>query len=147
MGSVWSDKYSLFAELPKQLRYEIATSMHNGVANDLIFFMNKDPSFVIDVMPLLKPCLNSNQSFLYREGEHADEVYFIVKGKIDLTLLNSGISYKTYLTNSYLGEIEILCKCNRLDNAQGTDDAEFLVLAKHDFITIMNEFHAEAVEI
>lgn len=42
LGAVWSDKNSLFKELPKNLRYEVALSMYGGIAKQLPLFKDKD---------------------------------------------------------------------------------------------------------
>lgn len=54
-GTVWSDKHSLFKELPKKLRYEVATTIYNGKAYRMPFFRDSDPQFVISVVPKLRP--------------------------------------------------------------------------------------------
>ncbi|CAG9319559.1 unnamed protein product [Blepharisma stoltei] len=141
VGTVWSDKHSLFKELPKSLRYEVSATMYSGIVKDLIFFRDQDPSFIISIMPLLKPLQHKDCDFLYREGTFPDEVFFIVKGRVNLVLENNGICYKSFLKGSYIGEIEILTKRSiRDNNAQAAGLSEFLVISKHDFLKILKDF-------
>lgn len=50
-----TDKKSLFNEIPKALRFEVAMSMYDGIAKDLILFNHRDEAFVVAIMPLLNP--------------------------------------------------------------------------------------------
>mmetsp|Transcript_6805 Transcript_6805/g.12291 ORF Transcript_6805/g.12291 Transcript_6805/m.12291 type:complete len:645 (+) Transcript_6805:1942-3876(+) len=146
-SNIWNDKHQLFNELPKDLRYEVALSMYSGVAHDLPFFKGKDKAFVVYVMPLLKPSAVLNGEYLYREGEFPCEVYFIVKGRVNLVIGKSEIAYKSFLKGSYIGEVELIMMEARLDNCQAFGDSEFLVMQKEDFANILEEFPSEAKEI
>ena len=147
MGSIWSDKHSLFSEIPTSLQYEVALSMYNGVIKDLQFFSDKGKSFIIYFMPIFKPVKYGNGEYLYKEGDYADEVYFITKGRVNLVLFPHEIAYKSYLRGSYLGEIELIKAIRRVDNAQIFTDSEFLSVTKQEFLNAMQEFPAEAKEI
>lgn len=92
--------------------------MHNGVAEHLHIFKNTDKAFIIAIMPLMRPLKLNDEEFLYKEGAFPDEIFFIVKGRVNLVLSHNEIAYKSYLKNTYIGEIEIvLKKINREDNA------------------------------
>lgn len=147
MGSVWSDKHSLFNDIPRALQYEVALSMHGGIIKDLQFFTGKGRSFVLHFMPLFKPLKHSNSSYLYKEGEYADEMFFISKGRVNLVLFPREIAYKSYLRGSYVGEIEILKLVKRIDNAQVFGDSEFLSVSRSDFLEALEEFPVESQEI
>lgn len=54
-ASGWGDNYSLFNELPKALRFEVATSMYKGIIKNMPFFLNRDQAFIVTLMPLLLP--------------------------------------------------------------------------------------------
>ena len=146
-GTVWSDKHSLFNELPKALRFEVASSMYTGIYKEFPFFSKKDPSFTIFVMPLFKPLRVSSGEYIYKEGDYADEVYFITRGRVNFVVKGSEIVYKSFLRGSYLGEIEVIRHVPRLNNAIGYGECEFLVLGKKDFSDILSEFPNERKEI
>ncbi|CAG9326192.1 unnamed protein product [Blepharisma stoltei] len=141
VGTVWSDKHSLFSELPKSLRYEVSATMYNGVVKTLIFFKSQDPAFVVSLMPLLKPLLHKDLEYLWLEGTYPDEIFFITKGRVNFVLEGNEVCYKSFLKGSYVGDIEILTEISvRESNAQACGDSEFLVLSKHDFLDILDDF-------
>ena len=146
-GSVWTDKHSLFNDIPHTLQYEVSLSMYDGVLKDLQFFAHKPPSFVLYFLPLFKPLSHPNATYLYKEGEFADEMYFICKGRVNLVLFPREIAYKSYLRGSYIGEIEIVKQIRRIDNAQVCGNSEFLSISRSDLRGAMREFPVEAKEI
>jgi len=147
MGSVWSDKHSLFNEIPRTLQYEVALSMYGGVIKDLQFFPDKGRSFILYFMPILKPVKYSNGEYLYKEGDYADEMFFISKGRVNLVLFPREITYKSYLRGSYIGEIELVKALKRIDNAQVFGDSEFLAVSKQEFLAALEDFPVEAKDI
>ena len=146
MGNVWSDKHSLFKELPKSLRYEVVMSMYNGAAKDFPIFALFEASFLTAIMPLMKPIRLGDEEYAYHQGDYPDEVFFILHGRVNFVLQTSEIVYKSFLRGSYTGEIEIFKKVNRLNSAVCFGHCEFLVLGKNDLLQVLGEFPAEAKE-
>ena len=146
-GNVWSDKHSLFKELPKSLRLEVAWSMYGGIAKEFPVFRYFEGSLLAAMMPMLQPMRLNDGEFLYVEGDYADQIYFITLGRVNFVLLPSEVAYKSFLRGSYLGEIEILKRVSRLNTAVCCNSCEFLTLAKADFSLITDEFPAEAKQI
>lgn len=146
-GTVWSDQNSLFAELPKALRYEIVTTMYGGIYRLFPFFSKRDAAFTAFVMPRLRPLKLASEDYLYREGDYADEVYFITRGRVNFVLKSNEIAYKSFLRGSYIGEEEVLSQVNRRDNVQCFGETEILVLSQADFLLTLEEFPSEAKDI
>ena len=71
----------------------------------------------------------------------------ISRGRVNFILEGLDIVYKSYLKTSYIGEIEILQDCNRLDTAVSFGHTEYQVLEKGDFDQIMEEFPKQKAEI
>lgn len=147
MGTVWNDKHSLFKDLPKALRFEVAMSMYNGVAHEIYTFSLRDQAFIVNLMPMMKPLKYSNDEMIYKEGDYPDEVLFITKGRVDYILYNSDMSYRSYAKGSYIGEIEILQdKSRRLDNVRACGDTEFMFVSKKEFLDLLLEFPEDCKE-
>ena len=144
MGNVWSDKHSLFRELPKALRCEVVMSMYNGAAKEFPIFALFESSFLIAMMPVLRPMRIESGTYLYHQGDYPDEMFFILHGRVNFVIEGSEIVYKSFLRGSYVGEIEIVKKTNRLNSAMSYAQCEFLVLGKGDLLRILSDFPAEA---
>ena len=146
MGNVWSDKHSLFTELPKALKYEVVWSVYEGAVKDFAVFSLFDSAFVAALVPLLVPLRLEDGEYVYNAGDYPDEVFFILHGRINFVLQPSEIAYKSFLRGSYIGEIELFQKVNRLNSALCFGIGELLVLSKPDFARILAEFPVDAKE-
>jgi CRP-like cAMP-binding protein len=108
--------------------------------------MEQDPVFVSSVVPFLTPLLLRPEEMLYQEGEYADEIYFIYRGRISYVLGNRKITYKVMTTGTYLGEIEVLEQIPRLDTTIAPVECDLFVMTKSlladtaaNFPTIIDE--------
>lgn len=140
MGALWSNKTSIFYELPKQLQYEVALMMYGGIADRLPFFKGKEASFVVYVMPLMRPLQLDDREFLYKEQDFATEMAIIVKGRVNCVLSISDIEYKSFLKGSYFGEAEILLEMYRLCNVQSSGVTDLMTISKQSLLKIVEDF-------
>jgi hyperpolarization activated cyclic nucleotide-gated potassium channel 1 len=146
-GLVWSDKHALFSELPKNLRFEVATNMYKGIYSLFPLFKERDSAFMSYIMYKLRPIKYRHEEFLYKENDFADEVYFISEGRVNLVTRGSFIVYKSFLRGSYLGEIEIVLLKPRQNTAQCFGDTQLLIISREDFREMLKTFPTEAKQI
>jgi CRP-like cAMP-binding protein len=151
-GFSWSDKQNIFNELPKNLKYEVAMAMHQGAVRTLPFFEDKNEVFIAAIVPFLLPMLATAGSFVYKEGEYADEVYFLSKGRCALVILVDGeyAPVKKIQRGAYFGEIEIIQSVPRKYTVQAALDCDLLVMGKSLLGLVKEEFNGayrEMVEI
>ena len=117
--------------------------MYNGLVGSTWFFKNKDPSFVISLLPLPRPMNAKSELYLYKEHMYADETYFILKGRVNFVLAGD-VVYKSFLRGSHIGEIEILLELKYRENtAQVFGSSEFLVVSKKDLLRVITRFQNE----
>jgi len=139
-GFSFSDKQSIFNELPKSLRYEVAMNMHQGAAKHLNFFRSKDSLIVASIVPLLHPMFLSQKDFVYKKGELADEIYFIVRGRISYVFGTQNVVIKSMQRGSYFGDIEVLLEVSRKYSARAVRDSEILIMNRQLIHLITQEF-------
>ncbi|OMJ85032.1 hypothetical protein SteCoe_13754 [Stentor coeruleus] len=143
----WFDKDALLKELPSSLRREISIHMHKKIVDQISFFQDKDPQFISYVVPKLKNVHMQAGEILCKEGDYAEEIFFLVKGRVNLKT-STGIVFKSYLQGSYFGEVEILHGKPRQHTMQiASRYAEFLVISKRDFLNILKEFPNISCEV
>ena len=83
-GSLYN-KQEIILNLPKKLRYEVAMAMHKGYAKEILFFQQNDKVFVSNIIPLLISHRFRSGNSIYKQGDHPDELYFIVSGRVGFT--------------------------------------------------------------
>lgn len=129
-GFSWNDKQSIFNELPKILKYEVAMAMHHGAAKDIKFFEDKDQVLIASVVPFLNPMFTKRGEYVYDKGEYADEIYFVVKGRVSLVFGKEESLIKSLQRGSYFGEIEVIHKIPRKYPVKAVRDSELLIMNK-----------------
>lgn len=127
-GFSWLDKLSIFNELPKPLRYEVAINMHHGAAKEISFFKDKDQTIIAAIVPLLQPMFLERNDYVYKKGEFADEIYFIVRGRISYVFGKEDTVLKSMQRGSYFGDIEVVKGISRKYAAKGVRSTELLIM-------------------
>jgi CRP-like cAMP-binding protein len=121
--------------------------MHRDLVQKVPFFQDKDPGFVSFIVPNMKNVSFKAGEVVFQEGEHADEVYFILEGRIAFQTAQGAV-FRTYIPGSYFGEVDILENLSRSYTAQVTSKtAELLIMTKANLWKMMEEFPQIALEI
>jgi hyperpolarization activated cyclic nucleotide-gated potassium channel 1 len=144
---VWSDRHALFSGLPKELRFEVASSMYGGALKDSCLLRNQQKAFITFAVPLFTPMHVTEQTLLYHQGEYADEMYFVTAGWGELLLMPQQVTFRTYLKGSYFGEVEVLFSLPRLHSCLCSTRSQLFVLTKMDFLRLLEEFPAEKKQL
>ena len=129
-GFSWSDKQNIFNELPKNLRYEVSLAMHKGAAKSLEFFHKRDQVVIASIIPFLQPIFIQGQDFIYKTGEYAEEIYFIVKGKVAYTYGKENLELWCVNKGDYFGDIEVSMETLRKCSAKALRNCELLIMNK-----------------
>jgi len=140
LGFTWSDKQVVFNELPRSLRYQIAIAMHRGAAKFLSFFINKDIVLISSIIPFLNPSLVKSEEFVYKLNDYADEMYFVVKGRLAIVHGIEGINLKILRRGDHFGDIEIIQQIARKYNVKAISQSELLIMNKGLLQLIMEDF-------
>ena len=74
---------------------------------------------MFSILPLLKPMKVYRKDILYNQGDYAEEVFFILKGRVKMYIdVNEGntdgiiinVPFNLYVEGSYFGDSEIFPK-------------------------------------
>jgi hypothetical protein len=76
------DKLVFLKELPPKIKTDLAYVIHKNDVAKLPFFRNKSKSFIAHVAQLLRPIQIRKGDLIFEEGEPADHIFFILKGKV-----------------------------------------------------------------
>ena len=143
----WFSHDSLLKDLPAALRTEISQYLHRDIVQKVIFFQDKDPGFIAFVLPNLRNLAFKCGEVIFQQGEHADEVYFLLEGRVGYKTAQGAVLL-TYVQGSYFGEVDILENVSRAFTAQVSSKvAELLVLTKANLLKMMEEFPDIALEV
>jgi CRP-like cAMP-binding protein len=147
IGLSWSDKMNIFNELPRNLRYELALAMHQGSVKHLPFFADKDPVFVSTVVPFLQHIKLKAGELIYKQGEYADELYFLVKGRACYVTGKNNFCFKSLQRGSYFGEVEVMRQIPRRFTVKAVIDCEMLTMSRQLINYVRSDFKSIAQEM
>lgn len=134
-------KRSIFSELPKALKFDVAVEMHQGAAKAISFFVEKDKAFVVAIVPFLKHAFCAEMEWVYREKDYADEVYFVVKGGCYIMVTPQN-AIRKLPHNTYFGEYEVIRQLPRKFSILAYLNTDLLVLGRQLLRKIQLDFPA-----
>jgi len=114
------------------------------------FFNGKDVDFLWAILPKLKPMKVYEGDPLYNQGDHAEEVFFIMKGRVkfycdvseeDLQSIN--VPFILYVEGSCFGDSDVLLnhgKDGRDSTAIADEEAQLFYITKKELDKILKEF-------
>jgi CRP-like cAMP-binding protein len=72
------------------------------------FFKTADKAFVANIVPLLTFRIYSKKEIVFSKDSYADEMYFIIDGRVNFLYGRDNLEIKTMIPGSYFGEVEII---------------------------------------
>lgn len=143
-----SDHYDadeLLYEMSSSLRSEVILFMHRELISKIPFFHDKIPQFQADMISLLQPVVVQMSDYIVKEGDSADEMYFLIKGKAAVYYGN-----KLQLNieqGSYFGEIGCLMGGIRRAGVKALTTCELQSLSKRNLNNLLAEYPDVAKEL
>jgi len=145
------DVDELIEDLPPSLRKGLLIITYEGMIRHNAFFSDKQSHFVAWVAPKLKPLKVAKGEMIYKAGEYATEMYFLVKGEVAMVIMIDDVIIPFILLapGYYFGEVDLLFSENKthLHTVKATDHCELLAFSKEDFEQMMQLYEEESNEI
>ncbi|KAA0160673.1 hypothetical protein FNF28_05372 [Cafeteria roenbergensis] len=129
------DEDVILEELSDTLRREVVLFINMDIIRRVPYFFHKDREFVTLLVSLLRPQFVYPGAFLYREGEMATEMFFLIKGQIEILSGADAAEEHRYALlepGSYFGELALLMGIRRSSSARAVTHSNLFVLTKDD---------------
>lgn len=134
------ERISFIEEMPIDLKYEIALQMFNGASATIKLFLNQDKLFISDIVPRLELMELESGSMVYEKNEIAENIYFIVDGRVNYVVGKNTIVFRTIMSGSYFGEIELVERTCRKFGVKTESYCKFLIMSSLCFEYILKEY-------
>lgn len=141
------EKQGIILEMPKSLQYKIVTNVYKQAVKNIEFFSNKDSNFLIDIIPKLHYSEIKKKRIIYNKNEYADQIYFLIKGRVGYILNYNNLKFKTIIHGSYFGEIEVIFRLNRKFGVITEEYCEILSMKSDVFYYMMEKYPVVAQEV
>lgn len=129
------DEDVILEELSDTLRREVVLFINMDIIRRVPYFFHKDREFVTLLVSLLRPQFVYPGAFLYSEGETASEMFFLIKGQVEIVSAADTPDEHRYALlepGSYFGELALLMGIRRSSSARALTHANLFVLTKDD---------------
>jgi len=143
------DNLQFLNELPLQLRTKLSVIMHKDLLKNIQFFKNRSDKFLAIIGPMLKSLHVGINEYVFTEGEHANEMFFIKSGAVQMVLKEFNNFPFMYVEQGYyFGEVDLLFGETRKYTYQAKSECELLVLNKKNFTQLFfQDFRDMGAEI
>ncbi len=111
---------------------QVVYFLNADIIKGVPYFVNKDKDFVLHIVSLLRPIFVGPGENLYSEGEVALEMFFLVKGVVEIVASVDGVDSQCAIMRegSYFGELALLMGIRRSTTARVIEHANLFVLSK-----------------
>ncbi|CAG9335933.1 unnamed protein product [Blepharisma stoltei] len=147
-----TDLDALIEDLPINLRTQLLIVIYKQFLENNAFFEDKQAHFVAYIAPLLKPYKAEEGDHIYKTGDLATEIYFIIKGEVAMIVEpdeDTKIPFNFLSEGYYFGETDLLMNENheRSFSVKALKRTELLVLPNDDFENVLQNFEEEGLSI
>lgn len=124
----YENQVALIAELPKEIKKEVALNLQGGAAIRFDLFFSEDLSLIIEILPLLENLQIKGMQRLYSKGENANKIFFLIKGQVNFLLNNDMTTFQVFSDRGYFGDIETILGIPRMNSAETSTECKILLM-------------------
>lgn len=129
-------------KLPASLRSAILDHTHSDVIKNITFFQERELEFRYSCLGLLRRIKLSARETIYKEGDPAEEVYFIYSGSVALQTKEYKV-FTVYRKGALFGDNDIIYRSTRDSTAVAKEECVLFVLSRFEFTKLLDEFPEE----
>eukprot|EP00002_Diphylleia_rotans_P008053 TRINITY_DN1774_c0_g1_i9.p1 TRINITY_DN1774_c0_g1~~TRINITY_DN1774_c0_g1_i9.p1 ORF type:complete len:515 (-),score=83.07 TRINITY_DN1774_c0_g1_i9:276-1820(-) len=132
------DENNVLSSLPRDLRAEVATYLRKKFLEKLDFFKDAEEDFIKELSLRILPVFYSSGEYIFRQGEHGSEMYFINRGSVQIIAPDGRTIVATLSDGAYFGEIALLTNTTRTASVCCVEHCELYILRKSDLDPLLS---------
>lgn len=141
------DEVNFIKQLPQSLADEVSYHIKKELISVIPLFKNSSEEFIKEISKHLKPLVVIPNSFVFKEGDYAEEMYFIVSGNLSVLIDNATKEIAVLKDGDFFGEIAIFENITRTASVKANTYCDLYILKKHQYDEVAKKFPAIANEI
>jgi voltage-gated potassium channel len=130
----------ILVDLPGPLRLEILLHLAKELLEKVPLFRYCSASLRNTLLDALVPHTYPPDGFIAQEGELGKEIFFISKGKLEVSSKNGEKIHAILEEGEYFGDLSLLMKESRTASVRTLSYCEIFILELEDFIRIKNDY-------
>ncbi len=130
----------LFDDLPGPLRLEVLLNLTKELLDKVPLFKYCSHTLRNELLTSLKPHTFAPEGYIVREGEKGNEIYFISRGKVEITSNDDKNSYGLLEDGDYFGDLSLILGEKRTASVKSLSYCEIFILTREDFNRIKKDY-------
>jgi hypothetical protein len=131
---------ALFDDLPVQFRLDILRYLTRDLLDKVPLFRYCSPALRNALLVALKPQTYAPGVYIARQGEIGKEIFFLSRGKAEITSKNGRNSHGVLESGDYFGDLSLILGEKRTASVKSLTYCEIFILNRNDFNRIKNEY-------
>jgi voltage-gated potassium channel len=140
------DEEHFLKGLPPGLKMEVALQLKKDVIESIPLFKDAPQSFIKSIALHLQPIVCTPGDFVFRIGDDADEMYFIVQGDVDVLTIDQQV-IASLSDGEFFGEISLFKERTRSASIQAKSYCDFYKLSKRSYNRVISRYPRIAKQI
>lgn len=133
------DEMSFLEKLPESLKVELSLCLKKDLIDRITLFKGQDENFLMDVALHLSPVVFTPGDYIFREGDEALNMYFVVRGDLIVLKGKDEAVISTLEQGDFFGEIALFKNVTRTASVRAVSYCDLYKLSKDRFdIILMN---------
>lgn len=134
------DEENFINKLPKSLAGEVSYYIKKDLISKIPLFHDASQEFIEEIAIHLKPIVVVPNSFVFREGDVAKEMYFVVSGKLKVIIETEKKEIAELNNGDFFGEIAIFENIKRTASVKAVTYCDLYVLTKDKYHEVAESY-------
>ena len=135
----------VLSEMPASLKTEVLHFMYSGLISQFPFLEGKDTAFAVSMIVLFRPLFVCSGENIVFEGDQANEMFFLLKGKAVAIKFGEEVSYLG--PGDYFGEVGCMLGDVRHATVRAQELCELYTVLRDDLLQLTDDYPQHAQEL
>ncbi len=131
------DEMSFLDKLPESLKVELSLCLKEELINKITLFKGQDENFLKDVALHLSPVVLTPGDYVFREGDEASNMYFVVNGELIVLKGEDEKIISSISQGDFFGEIALFKDMPRTASVRAISYCDLYKLSRDQFDQIL----------
>lgn len=141
------DEASVLSDLPNNLKEEVALFLNREIIEKVAIFKGASEELIRDLVVQLKAVVFTPDDHVFKAGETGENMYFICRGKVEVTSRDGKTIYATLSDGNFFGEAALLTSQPRNASVRAVEYCDMYMLDKESFERVLGFYPEFAAHI
>jgi voltage-gated potassium channel len=137
---IGSNEADFIAGLPDGLKTEVELFLKRDILERIPIFRGINDNFLREVSLHLRPVVYTPGDFIFKKGERGSEMYFLIKGKLNVITGDESKILNTLSDGDFFGELALIKDEIRMASVQAVTYSDVYILNKIVFEHVLNNY-------